>query len=181
MTVSASQPPSQTAQKPDKPRIRREAADATCSKRDPERPRNRFQRHSELPDELARLGSTGPLAHQMGGVRAPEVAPTVSKVESPPVSAIADRILAGVTSSGEPTVRLELNSGHWSGVDVDLSAGPTGLSVSVFASTAAARRVIQAQLSELADSLAQRGVFTRNISVGVKGDNRRGSRQDARQ
>jgi flagellar hook-length control protein FliK len=75
-------------------------------------------------------------------------------------------------------VRLELNAGDWRGVDVDLVAGAHGLQVNVFAATAAARRVIQAQLTDLANALARRGLTAKQISVSVKRDNRRGSRQD---
>jgi hypothetical protein len=129
-------------------------------------------------DDVAGAMAGGPLSHQRtgpapgGGAGAPAVETT------PAVSAVADRILAGINRAGEPTVRLELNAGDWRGVDVDLVAGAHGLQVNVFAATAAARRVIQAQLTDLANALARRGLTAKQISVSVKRDNRRGSRQD---
>ena len=51
----------------------------------------------------------------------------------------------------------------------------------MFAATAAARRTIQAQLTDLANALAQRGLYARKIEVTVRRrDNRGGTRQDDR-
>jgi hypothetical protein len=125
--------------------------------------------------------SGGPLAHQRA--LAPDSAAVAkATVDAPPkVSAVADRILTGMNAAGKPTARLELNLGDWAGVDVDLVAGSRGIEVNVFTATAAARRAIQAQLAELTDELARRGLLARKIGVSVRRrDNRGGSRQDDR-
>jgi len=136
------------------------------------------------PEEDAPLVS-GPLSHQHPTPGQTRTGPASSPDSPPPprVDAVADRILTGVTAKGEATARIDLNVnlGDFAGAQVDLVAGPRGLEVSVMAATAAARRAIQAKLSDLADALAQRGVYARKIAVSVRqGDNRGGSRQDGR-
>ncbi len=126
---------------------------------------------------------SGPLAHQRAPHNQATAAPSKSSPPPPRVDVVADRILTGVTARGEATVRIDLNLtlGDFAGAQVDLVAGAHGLEVNVMAATSAARRVIQAKLSDLADALAQRGVYARKISVSVRrGDNRGGSRQDGR-
>ncbi|RMH40581.1 MAG: hypothetical protein D6689_13290 [Deltaproteobacteria bacterium] len=110
--------------------------------------------------------AAGPLAHQRAAISAPPVAaaPTPATV---PVREVADRILAGFDPAGRPTARIDLALGTLAGSHVDIVSGPRGIELTVVAATAAARHVVEAKLSELADALARRGLRVARLRVAT--------------
>src|SRR6266540_4456383 len=74
------------------------------------------------------------------------------------IEGVADRMLVGKTREGLPEVRLELAAGGWRGAEVRLVAGKHGLEATVVVASEAARRVVEAQLADLAHALEARGL-----------------------
>jgi hypothetical protein len=136
-------------------------------------------RSDEL-DEVARAAaalaarpSGGPL-----GLHAPNAASAAApKVGS--IEGVADRMLVGTTRDGCPEVRLELAAPGWQGTEVRLVAGRHGLEATLVVATEAARRVVEAQLADLAHALEGRGIHVARCQLAER-DAQRG-RDDERQ
>jgi hypothetical protein len=118
-------------------------------------------------------GGCGPLSHQRpcalgaGDGRPPPAGS--GELADRPVSAMAERILAGVTARGEPIARIALAAGPWGGADVAVVAAARGLEVTVTARSAAARRAIEAALGDLERALRERGLAVRRLAVVMAG------------
>jgi hypothetical protein len=121
---------------------------------------------------LAARPSGGPL-----GLHAASANVAAARVAT--VEGVADRMLVGKTREGWPEVRLELAAPGWRGTEVRLVAGRHGLEATLFATTEAARRVVEAQLGDLARALEGRGIHVARCQLAERDEQR--SRDDERQ
>ena len=83
----------------------------------------------------------------------------------PRVDELADRMLVGRTRDGHPEVRLQLAAGEWRGAEVRLVAGKHGLEATVVVASEAARRVVEARLTDLARALEAGGLHVARCQV----------------
>ena len=137
------------------------------------------RREGEL-DEIARAAAAlaaRPSGGPLGLHAATHVAPAARTITT--VDGVADRMLVGKTSEGLPEVRLALGAGDWRGTEVRLVAGKHGLEATLFATTEAARRVVESQLGDLARALEGRGIHVARCQLAER-DAQRG-RDDERQ
>ncbi len=118
-------------------------------------------------DELARAAAALASA-PAGGPLGLRAAATPTPAAAAPVAGVVDRMLVGHTRDGLPEVRLDIGVGGWRGTEVRLVAGKHGLEATVIAASEAARRVIEAQLADLARALEARGLHVARLQVATR-------------
>jgi hypothetical protein len=96
------------------------------------------------------------------------------------VGAVADRILVGRTTAGEPEVRMTLAEGPWKGVEIRLVAGARGIEATLVTSSEAARRAVEGQLTDLARALEARGLVVDRVSAATRAEAARRAARDRR-
>jgi hypothetical protein len=132
-------------------------------------------------EELARAAATLTASAPSGGplaLHAPSEAPRVSGAAG--VAGVVERLLVGATVDGCPEVRLAIGRGPWQGTELRLVAGARGVEATLVVPTEAARRVVEAQLADLARSLEGRGVGLSRCEVATRDEQRR-REHDARE
>jgi hypothetical protein len=115
-------------------------------------------RKKGVDEEERERGGKQPQPPPMGGPLGLHAAPV--KIDAPPISvaALCDRMVVGKTREGLPEVRLDVSAGLFHGTEVRLVAGVKGIEATFVTATESARRVIEAQLADLARGLEGRGV-----------------------
>ena len=127
----------------------------------PPPPRRRFL---ELAVEA---GSAPPHPVPMGGPLALHRAPERA-VDAPAPAELVSRMIVGATREGLAEVRLDVAVGALRGTEVRLLAGPAGLEATFLAATESARRIVEAQLGELARALESRGLQLARCEVSTR-------------
>ena len=129
-----------------------------------EKPARRKQR-SDGREDHDRGGDLPALPPPMGGPLALHAAPPKVDPVGPAAAALCDRIIVGKTRDGIPEVRLDLGIGQLRGTEVRLTAGLRGLEATFVTATEAARRVVEAQLADLARALEGKGIHVARCQV----------------
>jgi hypothetical protein len=114
-------------------------------------------------------GAQPPAGGPLGLHRAPDAPSRVEPLAGPQAAQLVDRLMVGQTRDGLPEVRMDVAVGALRGTEVRLTAGRAGLEATFVTATEAARRVVEAQLADLARALEARGVNVARCDVVVRG------------
>ena len=136
-------------------------------------------RRKRLDDEASGLASQAipPSGGPLGLHRAPDPLPSRPGGIAPAqAAAVVDRMIVGRTREGLAEVRMEVAVGSLKGTEVRLVAGTAGVEATFLAASESARRVVEAQLAELARALEGRGLKVASCEVTARAAPRRPDR-----
>ena len=150
-------------------RVQNSAVPTQAIRKPPTPPPRPFARRQRLDEEC---GTPLPPPVPSGGPLALHRVERRDRVEAPQAAQLVDRMIVGKTREGLPEVRLDVAVGALRGTEVRIAAGPGGLEATFVAATESARRVVEAQLADLARALEGRGLKVARCQVTMKGDRR---------
>ena len=132
------------------------------------------RRRAERPEDEAPQAPPPPLGGPLGLHATPAPSrPAVAPVAAPEAARLVDRMVVGQTRDGLPEVRMDVAAGGLHGTEIRLLAGRHGVEATFVAATESARRVVEAQLADLARALEGRGVKLARCEVTDAGRERR--------